>query len=149
MIYHRSDTLPEGMRTRHTSELRKDRFSLALLGVAKFNEIHEWLRTRWEPYDRWVAPSAASEKGTIHLSPSAATARFTQTVYIVAPPKQLEPGNTCLQQERDPDRRVASKKNGAVQLGKWGSPPKKMLKVGLFQRKCHEHVDDDLGVALF
>lgn len=24
---------------------------------------------------------------------------FTQTVYIVAPPKQLEPGNTCLQQE--------------------------------------------------
>ena len=25
--------------------------------------------------------------------------RFTNTVYIVAPPKQLEPGNTCLQQE--------------------------------------------------
>ena len=47
------------------------------------------------PWRRW----ACFETPFLKVGILGNTARFTQTVYIVAPPKQLEPGNTCLQQE--------------------------------------------------
>ena len=46
--------------------------------------------------------------------------RFASTVYIVAPPKQLEPGNTCLQQE-PPGRDLQTREPRATCRGRgWG-----------------------------
>ena len=46
-----------------------------------------------------ITPATLSVKGGVAFQSPGGALRFSQTVYIVAPPKQLEPGNTCLQQD--------------------------------------------------